>query len=47
MKRKSVRQIFFAIIMGLFCAIGLVVIPELVYVRDIYEKGNARAKYHV
>lgn len=28
--------------MGL-CAIGLVVIPEFVYVRDIYENGNARA----
>lgn len=32
----------FAVIMGL-CAIGLVMIPELVYVRDIYENGNARA----
>ena len=32
----------FAVIMGL-CAIGLVLIPELVYVRDIYEKRNARA----
>ena len=32
----------FAVIMGL-CAIGLVAIPELVYVRDIYENGNARA----
>ena len=32
----------FAIIMGL-CAIGLVLIPEFVYVRDIYENGNARA----
>ena len=32
----------FAILMGL-CAIGLVLIPELVYVRDIYENGNARA----
>ena len=31
-----------AIIMGL-CALGLVMIPELVYVRDIYENGNARA----
>ena len=29
-------------VMGL-CAIGLVLIPELVYVRDIYENGNARA----
>ena len=32
----------FAVIMGL-CAIGLIVIPELVYVRDIYEKNSARA----
>ena len=32
----------FAVIMGL-CAIGLVAIPELVYVRDIYENRNARA----
>lgn len=32
----------FAVIMGL-CAIGLILIPELVYVRDIYENGNARA----
>ena len=32
----------FAVVMGL-CAIGLVLIPELVYVRDIYESGNARA----
>lgn len=32
----------FAVIMGL-CAFGLVLIPELVYVRDIYENGHARA----
>ena len=32
----------FAVIMGL-CAIGLVIIPEIVYVRDIYENGYARA----
>ena len=32
----------FAVIMGL-CAIGLIMIPELVYVRDIYEKKSARA----
>lgn len=32
----------FAVIMGL-CALGLVFIPELVYVRDIYENGSARA----
>ena len=25
------------------CAIGLVLVPEIVYVRDIYEDGNARA----
>ena len=40
---KTVRTPdLFAVIMGL-CAIGLVAIPELVYVRDIYENGNARA----
>lgn len=32
----------FAVVTGL-CAMGLVLIPELVYVRDIYENGNARA----
>ena len=32
----------FAVILGL-CAIGLVAIPEIVYVRDIYEGGSARA----
>ena len=32
----------FAVLLG-FCAIGLVLIPELVYVRDIYENRNARA----
>ena len=32
----------FVVIMGL-CAIGLIMIPELVYVRDIYEKKSARA----
>ena len=36
----------FGIILGL-CAIGLVIIPELVYVRDIYENGNASSKHHV
>ena len=41
MKAISVPDLF-AIVMGL-CAIGLIVIPELVYVRDIYENGNARA----
>ncbi len=32
----------FALILGI-CGIGLVLIPELVYVRDIYENGYARA----
>ena len=32
----------FVVTMGL-CAIGLIMIPELVYVRDIYEKNSARA----
>lgn len=32
----------FVAVLGL-CAVGLVLIPELVYVRDIYEDGNARA----
>ena len=35
-------QDFFALILG-FCALGLVLIPELVYVRDIYEEGYARS----
>lgn len=50
MEKKSVYRLMqaidipdlFAVIMGL-CAMGLVLIPELVYVRDIYENGNARA----
>ena len=41
MKAISVPDLF-GIVMGL-CAIGLIVIPELVYVRDIYENRNARA----
>ena len=32
----------YILILGL-CAVGLVLIPELVYVRDIYENGNARS----
>lgn len=32
----------FAVIMGL-CALGLVAIPEIVYVKDIYENGYSRA----
>ena len=35
-------QDFFALILG-FCGLGLVLIPELVYVRDIYEDGFARS----
>ena len=41
MKAVEVPDLF-AVIMG-FCAMGLVLIPELVYVRDIYENGHARA----
>lgn len=40
--RSMAASDLFGVILGL-CAIGLVVIPELVYVRDIYENGNARA----
>ena len=40
--RSMASADLFGIILGL-CAIGLVMIPELVYVRDIYENGNARA----
>ena len=32
----------FALILGI-CGIGLVLIPELIYVRDIYENGYARS----
>ncbi len=35
-------QDFWAVILGC-CALGLILIPELVYVRDIYEDGSARA----
>ena len=41
-KKRVTRPDLFAVILGL-CAMGLVLIPELVYVRDIYENGNARA----
>lgn len=41
LKSISIPDLF-AVVLGL-CAIGLVLIPELVYVRDIYEEGNARA----
>ena len=41
MKSISIPDLY-AVIMAL-CAMGLVMIPELVYVRDIYENGNARA----
>ena len=40
--RSMASADLFGVILGL-CAIGLVIIPELVYVRDIYENGNARA----
>ena len=41
-KRKSVhRTDAFGVILGI-SALGLIVIPELVYVRDIYEKEYAR-----
>ncbi len=50
MKKKNMYHLLaaidppdlFAVVTGL-CAIGLVLIPEIVYVRDIYENGNARA----
>ena len=41
LKSISIPDLF-AVVLAL-CAIGLVFIPEFVYVRDIYEKGNARA----
>lgn len=42
-KRKSVhRTDAFGVILGI-SALGLIVIPELVYVRDIYEKEYARS----
>lgn len=41
MRRIAVPDLF-GVVLGL-CAMGLVLIPELVYVRDIYENGNARA----
>lgn len=41
MKAVSIPDLF-AVILAL-CAMGLVLIPELVYVRDIYEEGYARA----
>lgn len=40
--RKCTLPGLFALMLGC-CAIGLVVIPELVYVRDIYENGYARS----
>lgn len=41
-KKKIRRPDLFGVILGL-CAMGLVLIPELVYVRDIYEATSARA----
>lgn len=40
--RGTAAPDLFGVVLGL-CAMGLVLIPELVYVRDIYENGNARA----
>ncbi len=40
--RKVSLSDMFALILGI-CGIGLVLIPELVYVRDIYENGYARS----
>ncbi len=40
-RRVSLSDIF-ALILGI-CGIGLVLIPELVYVKDIYENGYARS----
>ncbi len=40
--KETAAPDLFGVVLGL-CAMGLVLIPELVYVRDIYENGNARA----
>lgn len=40
--RKADSSDIFAVIMGM-CALGLALIPEVVYVRDIYEDGYARS----
>lgn len=40
--RETTIPDLFAVITGL-CALGLIMIPEIVYVRDIYENGHARA----
>jgi uncharacterized membrane protein len=40
--RKRMRKDAFFLLLTI-CAVGLVCIPELVYVRDIYEKTSARA----
>lgn len=40
--RKKMREDAFILLL-IVCAIGLISIPELVYVRDIYEKTSARA----
>lgn len=39
---KMIPADMFVLVLSL-CAMGLVLIPELVYVRDIYENGSARA----
>ena len=40
--RKVPLSDLFALILGI-CAVGLILIPEVVYVRDIYENGYARS----
>lgn len=41
-KRKGSCTDIFILLMGL-CAVGLVIMPEVIYVRDIYEAGFPRA----
>ncbi len=41
--RRSIHDTDVFFLMLSVCAIGLVLIPELVYVRDIYEQGYARS----
>ncbi len=40
-RRRAVKELFFIIMSAL--AILLVILPEIIYVRDIYEQGYARA----
>lgn len=41
-KKSFCKEDLFVLLLGL-CAVGLVVMPELIYVRDIYEEGFPRA----